>query len=175
MEYAKEFEGKTKTILDSFRSELIGFRTNRPNAKLVENVKVEYAGSLLTVNQLGSIGIEPPRDVFVTVWDKSAVPAILKAIESANLGLNPQSEANGIRMKFPGLTEERKKELQKSIRAAAEEAKIKMRIARDEINKKIARETDENVKFKAKSDLQKTVDQFNSEVAEAVENKLRDL
>ncbi len=175
MDYQKEFSEKTRSILEWFREELLGFRTNRPSAKLVEGVKVEYSGSMLAINQLGSIGIEPPRDIFISVWDKSVVPTMVKAIESANLGLGVSGEANGVRVKFPELTEERKKELQKGISRTAEEAKIKMRMARDEINKKISKETDENVKFKAKEDLQKEVDKFNEEIDGLVGNKIKDL
>ncbi len=153
----------------------MGFRTNRPSSKMIEGVKVEYAGSVLTVNQLGSIGIEPPRDIFVSVWDRSAVGAIVKAIESSNLGLGVQAEATGVRIRFPELTEERKKELQKGIKSSAEEARIKMRMARDEVNKKISKEADENTKFKAKEDLQKAVDQFNESIDELVESKIKDL
>lgn len=175
MEYQKEFSEKAKTILDSFREELTGFRTNRPSPKLVENIKVEYSGSTLAINQLGSIGIEPPRDIFIGVWDKSVVPSMVKAIEASNLGLGVQGETAGVRVKFPELTEERKKEFQKGIKASAEDARIKMRMARDEINKKISKEIDENTKFKAKEGLQKEVDKFNGEIDGLVERKIGDL
>jgi ribosome recycling factor len=175
MDYQKEFSEKTKQILADFKEELLGFRTNRPSAKLVENVKVEYSGTVLSVNQLGSINIEPPRDIIVSVWDKSAIAPMVKAIESANLGLSVQSDSTGLRIKFPELTEERRRELQKAIKASAEEVRIKMRMARDEINKAISKEADENAKFKAKEGLQKEVDSFNKSVDELVENKMKDL
>jgi ribosome recycling factor len=175
MDYQKEFSEKTKQILADFKEELLGFRTNRPSAKLVESVKVEYSGTVLSVNQLGSISVEPPRDIIVSVWDKSAIAPMVKAIESANLGLSVQSDSTGLRIKFPELTEERRRELQKAIKASAEEARIKMRMARDEINKAISKEADENAKFKAKEGLQKEVDSFNKSVDELVENKMKDL
>ncbi|HUY69496.1 MAG TPA: ribosome-recycling factor [Candidatus Tyrphobacter sp.] len=175
MNQLKEFEEKTTKLLEALKEELLSFRTDRPTAKIIENVKVEYAGSVLSLNQLGSINIDPPRDLIVTVWDRGAIPAIVKAIEAANLGLGVQPEASLVRVKFPPMTEERKQILQKNIKSAAEEKKIKMRLIRDEAKNSINQEGDEDLKFRGKEEIQKIVDQFNQKVDDLVEGKIGEL
>lgn len=175
MNQLKEFEEKTAKLLENLKEELLFFRTDRPTAKIIENIKVEYAGSILSLNQLGSINVDPPRDLIVTVWDRGAVPAAAKAVEAANLGLGVQPETSLIRVKFPLMTEERKQILQKNIKSAAEEKKIKMRLIRDEAKDLINREGDEDLKFRGKEEIQKIVDQFNQKVDELVAGKIEEL
>lgn len=175
MNQLKEFEEKTTKLLEALKEELLSFRTDRPAAKIIENVKVEYAGSVLSLNQLGSINIDPPRDLIVTVRDRGAISAIVKAIEAANLGLGVQPEASLIRVKFPLMTEERKQILQKNIKSAVEEKKIKMRLIRDEAKNLINQEEDEDLKFRGKEEIQKIVDQFNQKVDDLMERKIEEL
>ncbi len=175
MEYLKELETKFGGLLDSLREEFSSLRTNRPTPKLVENIKVDYLGSELTIKQLGTTGIEPPRDILITVWDKNAVSPIVKAIEAANIGLSLSNEGEVIRAKLPELTEERRAELLKTVRASAEKTRIKMRTLRDEVNRLAGGEPDKDQKFRAKEELQKIVDSFNSEVDSLVESKTREI
>ena len=154
------------------KDELSGIRTNRPTPKLVEDIEAEYAEQMLPIKQIGSISIEAPRNLIITPWDKSATGAVAKAVESAGLGLTAAPQGNVVRISFPPLTEERREELGKLIGKMAEEARIKMRIARDEVNKKVNAEPDEDVKFKNKDKLQKLVDEFNEEVDKLIEAKL---
>jgi ribosome recycling factor len=175
MDYLKELETKFNKIIETLKEELSSLRTNRPSPKIVENIKVDYLGQVVMLKQLSSITIEPPRDLVISVWDKNAIPAITKAITSENLGLGISPQGNTLRVKTPELTAERRRELEKLVRAAAENARIKMRIERDTVNKIINTETDKDVKFRAKEQLQKLVDKFNEAVEEALENKLREI
>lgn len=175
MGYLKELETKFRGLLDSLKEEFSSLRTNRPTPKLVENIKVDHLGSELMVKELGATGIEPPRDILITVWDKNAVSPIIKAIEAANVGLSLSNEGNVIRAKLPELTTERRTELLKVVKASAEKTRIKMRTLRDEVNRLANKEPDKDQKFRAKEELQKIVDSFNNEVDSLVESKAKEI
>lgn len=175
MEYLKELETKLRGLLDSLKEEFSSLRTNRPTPKLVENIKVNYLGSELTVKELGATGIELPRDILITVWDKNAVSPLIKAVEAANIGLSLSSEGNVIRAKLPELTAERRAELLKVVKTSAEKTRIKMRTLRDDVNRPVNKEPDKDQKFRAKEELQKIVDSFNNEVDSLVESKAKEI
>lgn len=175
MEYLKQLEQKFDILSKKFQDELASVRTNRPTPKLVESIKAEYAGQFLAINQLGSIGVEPPRSIIVTPWSGDAAAPIAKAIEGANIGVSASQQGNIVRVTLPELTEERRQELTKLVKKMAEETRIKMRIERDEINKMINKEPDKDQKFKAKEELQKLVDSFNEKVGSLVESKITEI
>ena len=175
MEYLKELEQKFNNLALKFKDELSSVRTNRPTPKLVDSIKVEYAGQFLAVNQLGSISVEPPRSIIVTPWSTDSAPSIVKAIEAANIGVGAAQQGNVVRITLPELTEERRQELIKLVRKMAEETRIRMRIERDEVNKTINQEVDKNEKFRAKEALQKLVDKFNQEVDEVINAKIQEI
>jgi len=179
MEYLKELEQKFNNLALKFKDELSSVRTNRPTPKLVESIKVvEFAkgpGQPLSINQLGSISIEPPRSIIVTPWSIDSAPSIVKAIEATNIGVSSVQQGNVVRITLPELTEERRQELIKLARKMAEETRIRMRIERDEVNKIINQEADKNEKFRAKEALQKLVDRFNQEVDEVINTKIQEI
>lgn len=175
MEYLKELEQKFSSLILKFKDDLSSVRTNRPTPKLVDSIKAEYAGQFLAINQLGSIGVEPPRSIIITPWSTDSAPSIVKAIEMANIGVGAAQQGNIVRVTLPELTEERRQELIKLTRKMAEETRIKMRIERDEINKIVNREPDKDQKFRAKENLQKLVDKFNEEIDSAVESKIAEI
>ncbi len=175
MEYLKELEQKFSSLILKFKDDLSSVRTNRPTPKLVDSIKAEYAGQFLAINQLGSIGVEPPRSIIITPWSTDSAPSIVKAIEAANIGVGAAQQGNIVRVTLPELTEERRQELIKLTRKMAEETRIKMRIERDEINKIVNREPDKDQKFRAKENLQKLVDKFNEEIDSAVESKIAEI
>lgn len=160
-----------QNIIDGFKEELLTIRTNRPTPKLIEDVPVVYMEQPMVVKQLGSIGIEPPRDLVVNVWDDKAASAISSGINAANLGVTVSEQGKSIRVTLPELTTERKEELVKVVKSMAEEARIKMRVQRDEMQKEIKDIKDEDDRFKAKDDLQEQVDEFNKQIDQAVEQK----
>ena len=175
MDILKQLKEALLSITNAAREEIAGFRTNRPTTKLVENVKVDYMGTPMELKQLGSITIELPRDIIVSPWDKSAIPMIEKAIQDMKTGLSAVSQTGIVRIKLPDLTEERKKELAKVVKTTAENAKIRIRMTRDDFNKRAKELKDEDAMFRAKDDIQKEVDNANKAVDSALEAKLAEM
>jgi len=165
-------------LVENFKKEIAGIRGNRPSPALVENLKVDYFGQSLTIKQLGSISVIPPREIDINVWDKNVVPGIVKAIGTA--GLSANFEGKLIRINLPPLTEERRQELIKNVRKIAENFRIQLRHQRDEINKEITRsfetkEINEDQKFKLKEEAQKNVDSVNQEIEDILNKKTKEL
>ena len=180
MDIAKELEPKLKIAIDGLKNELSGIRTNRPTPKLIEDVEAEYFGSRMPIKQLGSIGVVPPRELQVSPWDKNALPAIQKAIESANLGLSVAVTGNIVRVTLPMLSDERRNELIKVVKNMAEEARRKTRATRDEENKKVdaaekAKELTEDDKFTIKKKIQELVDKAGKDIEVALEHKIKEI
>ena len=179
MEYLKELEKNFNTLILKFKDELASVRTNRPTPKLVESIKVveftKGSGQPLTINQLGSISIEPPRNIIIAPWSKDTAPVIAKAIDTASIGVSATVQGNIVRVTLPDLTEERRQELIKLVKSMAEETRIRMRIERDEVNKVISKEPDKDEKFRAKEELQKLVDNFNKEIDAVIEVKVSEI
>ncbi len=120
--------------LESLRSTLARIRTGRANAALLDSVRVDYYGTITPLNQMASINTPEPRLLMVKPWDRSVVGAVEKAIQASDLGLNPTSDGEIIRIPVPMLTEERRKDLVKTVRKHGEEGKISVRNARRESN-----------------------------------------
>lgn len=176
----KEFENNLKSSVEAFRLEISGIRSSRPTSSLVENIEVEYMGGRFPIKQLGSIAIQVPKDIVITPWDGGALAPIAKALESAKLGMSPQINGNAIRLKIPSITEERRGELVKLVKQTSEKTRIKVRVMREEVNKKIesefkSRTISEDQKFKLKDKVQKAVDLANSEIERRVSEKEKDL
>lgn len=172
----KDFEVDLKAAADHFKDECSGIRTNRPSARLVEDIKAEYFGQMTPVKQLGSIMIIPPREMAVSVWDKGAVAEVGKAIENAQLGLSVSVDGSTVRLALPLLTAERRTELIKLAKALAEKERIKVRGYRDDINKKIkAQELDEDMAFRMKERVQKAVDAANGAIETILEAKIAEI
>lgn len=180
MDILKNLELKIGETLKHLKNELSAIRGGRPNSKLVEDVQLDYFGQKLSVKQLGSISIIPPREIQISVWDKSTAAAVLKAIEASNLNASASLEGNLIRINLPALSREKRQELSKLAKKETEEAKIKLRSIRDEINKEIVGQFDtkkisEDEKFKLKDKVQKRIDEVNKEIDGILENKIREI
>src|SRR3989344_123791 len=165
----KEFDGKLAETSAKLKQDLAVLRTNRPTTKLVEDIKVDYYGQMMPVKALGTIGINPPREITISVWDKNALGPVSKAIQDSGLGMTPNTEGNMIRLNFPSLTDERKQEMVKLVKKTTEEAKIKIRLLRDDVMKELKtaeekKEIGEGEKFKLKEKVQKIVDKHNGEI-----------
>lgn len=173
-EIIKELEQKTQSTFEALKQELTGIRSNRPTARLVEDIKVDYYGQQLPIKQLGSISIVPPREIDISLWDKNAIQPVVKAIETSNLGVTASPDGNLIRINLPPLTDERRKELNKLVKNIVEQTRIKIRALRDEANKKI-KDLPEDAMFKAKEKIQKAVDKANDRIEELLENKLAEI
>lgn len=176
----KEFENDLKASVQMLDGELKMIRSNRPSVELLEGIKVNLYEQWLTIRELGSISLQPPRDILITVWDKNAAGAVAKAIEDARIGLSVSNDGNVIRASLPVLTDERKAELSKLVKKNVEEMRIQVRNKRDEAMKKVkaakdAKEVNEDQEFKAKEKLQKAVENTNEQIEKLLENKLKEI
>ncbi|MEK7512933.1 MAG: ribosome-recycling factor [Patescibacteria group bacterium] len=167
-------------VLDDLKRELAGIRTNRPSAALVEDLKVSYYNELLPLKQVASIGVTPPRDIVIQVWDVQAVAGVVKAIESSPLGLAATADGPVIRVRLPELSTERRDELSKFVKRVAEEHRIRLRQTRDEANKRIQKSSEEGTitedqKFTLKESVQEEIDRVNADIDSLVEQKLKDI
>jgi len=176
----KNFEAALRIFVEGLKEELQSLRTNRPSPKMVEDIRVDYYGQPTPIKQLGSISVVPPREIDITVWDKNVVNAVAKAVETSNLKLPANVDGMTIRLNLPQLTEERKKELEKVVRKIAEEARIKVRSARDEANKltkkmEEEKKLSEDAAFKQRNEAQKLTDKANQDIEALLVKKIAEI
>lgn len=179
MDVKKEFESKLAEITKFFKDETGPIRGSRPTPALVEDIQVEYYGQRLPIKQLGSISVIPPREIQIGVWDANAVGAIVKEV-SARLNVNAANDGNVIHVNLPMLTQERRNELIKLIKAKTEEARIKSRSTRDEFKKRLGEmeksgDLTEDDRFELGEEIQKMMDKFNKEVDGVLEKKTAEI
>ncbi len=161
----KNTETKMAKALDALERDLSGVRTGRASARLVDNVKVDYYGTPTPLGQIASISVPEARMIVIQPWDKSIVPSIEKAILKSDLGLNPSTQGNAIRLQIPELTEERRKELVKVVKKKVEDGRISVRnIRRGSLEKfrdmKKEKEISEDDEKRAEKQLQEITDDF---------------
>ncbi len=175
-EYAKKFD---KT-LDHLAEEFGAVRAGRANAKVLDRISVEYYGQETPLNGVASISSPDARTLVIQPWDTNLLKDIQKAIQMSDLGINPQNDGRVIRLVFPQLTEERRKDLTKQVKKYAEEAKVAMRnVRRDGMdyvkNLKKKSEITEDDQKKAEKDLQDMLDKYIKKVDEALAAKEKEL
>ncbi|MDR1137482.1 MAG: ribosome recycling factor [Synergistaceae bacterium] len=129
----KDLKNRTAKALEHLRGTYAGVRTGRAHPALVEDIKVDYFGTVMPLKQLGTVNIPEPRQIVITVWDKTALKAVEKAIQASSLGINPQPDGEIIRLNIPELTRERRGELTKLVNKFAEESRVAARNIRREI------------------------------------------
>ena len=122
-------EGMKKAI-DSFKRDLTKIRTGRANTTMLDNIKVDYYGTPTPVNQVATVQVVDARLITVKPWEKTMLPVIDKAIRASDLGINPVSDSELVRLPIPPLTQERRKELAKAVKKQSEEARVAVRSAR---------------------------------------------
>jgi ribosome recycling factor len=128
---------RMEKAVDDFRKELATIRTGRANATLLDNVRVDYHGTPMPVNQLGTMTVPDPTMIVIAPWDPSAVPLIDKAIRTADLGLNPTNDGKVVRVPIPSLTEERRKDLVKQLHKVLENHRTAVRNIRRDLKEAI--------------------------------------
>ncbi len=133
-EILAETKSSMQKAVEAFGHEIAMVRSGRANASLLDPLRVEYYGSQMPINQVANVGVPEPRLVTIQPWDKTAIPAIEKAIMASNLGLVPSNDGTIVRLPIPQLTEERRLELVKVVRQMAEEGRISVRNARRDAN-----------------------------------------
>ena len=135
-EILKEYDVKMQKTVDVVISDFASVRAGRTNAAVLDKITVDYYGSPTPINQVAAISSPDPRSLLIKPWDGSILKAIEKAIQTSDLGINPQNDGTSIRLAFPQLTEERRKELTKQVKKYAENGKVAIRnIRRDAMDK----------------------------------------
>ncbi len=142
IESTKERMNKTITVL---KTELGGLRAGRANPQVLDRILVDYYGTPTPIQQLGNISTPEPRMLLIAVWDSKAIPAVEKAIQKSDLGINPSNDGKVIRLMFPELNEERRKDLVKVVKKYGEESKIAIRAIRRDANEQIKKDEKDKV------------------------------
>ena len=172
-------EKMTKTI-SVLREELAAIRAGRANPAVLDKLEVDYYGVPTRVNQLAAVSVSEARTLVIQPYDKSTLKAIEKAIQASDIGINPNNDGSVLRLLFPPLTEERRKELAKSISKMGEESKVAVRSIRRDANEKLkamkksSEITEDDLKV-AEKDLQKLTDDMCKEVDALLEKKEKEL
>jgi ribosome recycling factor len=162
------------------QDELSSLRTGRANPKLLDRVTVDYYGTQVALNQLASFSVPEPRLLVIQPFDRNAMGAMEKAIMSSDLGLTPSNDGNVIRLSFPPLTEERRKDLIKMARDRSEEGRVSVRNVRRHAKEQLEKmEHDHDISEddlrRAEKDLQRLTDQYVTEIDRVLENKEKEL
>lgn len=131
------FDEENAKTFENYKTELQGIRAGRANPHILDKVEVEYYGTMTPLNQMANVTISEARVLVVSVWDKSALKNVEKAILAANVGITPNNDGTVIRLVFPEVTEERRRALVKDIKQGAEETKIVLRNHRRDINEEL--------------------------------------
>ena len=179
-ELKKDAAERMAKCVVALKGEFKRMRTGRASSALLEHIKVEYYGSEMPLSQIANVVVEDARTLAVTPWDKTMVPAIEKAIHKSDLGLSPNTAGTVIRLPVPPLTEERRKDLVKSAKHEAENARVAVRNVRrdvmndlkDMLKEKLVSQDEEK---RAHDDVQKLTDKYVAEIDTTLADKEKDL
>ena len=179
-EHYKVYEEKMKKSVEAVERDFGAVRAGRANASVLNRIQGDYYGTPTPIQQIAAVASPDPRTLLITPWDASALKGIEKAIQESDLGINPQNDGKSIRLAFPQLTEERRKELVKQIRKYAENGKVAIRnIRRDAMEsfkkKEKASEITEDDLKQAEKDLQKLTDDSSKKIDELLARKEKEL
>jgi ribosome recycling factor len=172
----KGVEQKMQRSIDAFKSDLSKIRTGRAHTGLLDHIQVDYYGSPVPISQVANLTLIDARTIGVQPWEKKMVQVVEKAIRESDLGLNPATQGDVIRVPMPALTEERRRELTKVARSEAETAKIAVRNLRRDANEQLKKlvkdkEISEDDDRRAGDDVQKLTDKFVAEIDKLVTTK----
>ena len=179
-EVIKKCEEKMTKTCENLDGEFSNIRAGRANPNLLNRIMVEYYGTPTPMQQVGNISVPEPRIIQINPWEKSLLKAIEKAILASDLGITPTNDGTSIRLVFPELTEERRKELVKDIKKKGEAAKVAVRNVRRDANdtlKKIEKSTDitEDERKEGEEKIQKMTDKYVAKIDKSVENKSKEI
>ena len=178
-ERIKKLEDRMQKTYDFLLGDFATIRAGRANPHVLDKIKVDYYGTPTPIQQVGNISVPDARMIQIAPWEKSLLKAIEKAIQTSDIGINPTNDGSVIRLVFPELTEERRKDLVKEIRKKGEESKVAIRNIRRDGNdsfKKLAKKEVSEDEIKQLEDaLQKLTDKFIKEVDKAVDEKSKDI
>jgi ribosome recycling factor len=176
----KSAEQKMQRSVDALKVDLAKVRTGRAHTGLLDHVQVDYYGTMMPINQVANVTLADPRTIGVQPWEKKMVPVVEKAIRNSDLGLNPSTSGDLIRVPMPPLTEERRKELIKVVHREAEAAKVAIRNVRRDANEHLKKmlkdkECSEDDERHAQVDVQKLTDRYVAEIDKLLQAKEADL
>ncbi|CCZ56624.1 ribosome-recycling factor [Clostridium sp. CAG:1219] len=173
-------EDKMKKAIEHLEEEYSTIRAGRANPAILNKVQVEYYGALTPINQVGSISVPEARQILITPWDRTVLSAIEKAINKAEIGVNPINDGSCIRLNFPELNEERRKELVKEVKKLAENGKVAVRNVRRDGMEMVKAEqkngdiTEDELKF-LEEKIQKMTDNYVEKIDVVSENKEKEV
>ena len=179
-EYTKPYEDKMNKTLAALDSDYATIRAGRANPHVLDKIMVDYYGTPTPINQEGNIAVPEPRMIQIQPWDKSMLKAIEKAINMSELGIHPGNDGSVIRLIFPELSEERRKELNKDVKKKAEASKVAIRnIRRDAMDnfKKLEKkkEITEDDQKDLEEEIQKLTDKFIADIDKKCDDKCKDI
>lgn len=176
----KIYEDKMQKTVENLIEEFANVKAGRANPHILNKITVEYYGTQTPLQQVANISVPEPRIIMISPWDSSLIKEIEKAIMISDLGITPSNDGKVIRLVFPELTEERRKELVKDIKKKAENAKVAIRNVRRDANdffKKEAKKNDisEDIVKSAENDIQKSTDKFVEKIDKLVDDKSKEI
>jgi ribosome recycling factor len=176
----RDLESKMTTATESVSREFASVRTGRASTALLDTIRVDYYGTLTPVNQIASISVPDARTLLIQPWEATQLHAIEKAIIKSDLGLNPANDGKLIRLTMPTLTEERRKQLAKTVHKIAEEGRVAIRNVRREANEKLKamakdKKVSEDEERRGHDQIQKTTDRFVAKVDELLKKKEQEI
>ena len=179
-EELKVYEEKMEKSIDALLNEYASIRAGRANPHVLDKIKVDYYGTPTPIQQVGNISVPEARMILIQPWEKSLIRPIEKAIQTSELGINPSNDGSVIRLVFPELTEERRKELAKDVKKKGENAKVAIRNIRRDANdsfKKLSKSADvsEDEVKELEDGAQKMTDKYITEIDKAVEAKTKEI
>jgi ribosome recycling factor len=176
----RDMEGKMKKSIEAFQKELTTIRTGRANTSVLEGVRVSYYGNMMPINQVAGVSVIEAKTIDIKPWDRGCILEIEKAITAANLGLSVITTGDSLKVKFPDLNEETRKDMVKKVKKIGEESKVNIRNIRREANDKI-KDMEKNKKISedehkhGETRIQKITDKFVADIDHIVKAKEEDL
>lgn len=176
-ELALEAKKGMEKSINNLRTQLSTLRTGRANAMLLDTIQVDYYGDKIALKDIASITVPEPRQLLIKPYDKNDLKAIVAAINASDIGINPQNEGTLVRLIFPPLTEDRRRELVKLAKKYGEEARIALRnIRRDYIDYiKDSEDYSDDLKRRIEADIQKVTDEMSAEVDAILKEKEQEI
>lgn len=179
-EVMQTMTSKCEKTIEAVKKEFSHVRTGRASTSLLDDIKVEYYDQHMPINQLAGLSVPEPKMILISPWDQGSVSAIEKALQKSNLGINPNSDGKVIRLIFPDLTEERRKDFVKQIHEKAEDGRVAIRNIRRDANEHLKKalknhEIGEDVEKTALDDIQKITDEMITKINHLMETKEKEI
>lgn len=175
----QQYDDKMKKAMDFLEQDYAGIRAGRANPHVLDKIRVDYYGTPTPIQQVGNVTVPEARIIQIAPWEKTMIKQIEKAIQTSDLGINPSNDGNVIRLVFPELTEERRKDLAKDVKKKAEDAKVAVRNIRRDGNdafKKLAKtEISEDEIKQLEEQLQKLTDKYVKDIDGMMETKSKEI